>query len=111
MAVVLVLLALLLAFLGYQIYRAQKGEGGASNQAGSKDMVWIQSIYGWGDADGQQLIRPNTVAVDADGLIWTNSTQPCRGRVQSGRYVRPHSREPAVQARFWRRRVTETTCR
>ena len=73
MAVVLVLLALLLAYLGYQVYRAQKGEGGAANQAGSKEMVWIQSIYGWGDADGQQLIRPNTVAVDADGLIWTNS--------------------------------------
>ncbi len=73
MSVVLVLLALLLAYLAYQIYQAQQGEGGATNGANSNGMVWVRSIYGWGDSTGQQLIRPNTVAVSADGLIWTNS--------------------------------------
>jgi len=72
LAVVLALLALLLAFFGYRVYTAQQGRGGAS-QAQTEGMVWLRSIYGWGDTQDEQLIAPHTVAVGPDGLIWTNS--------------------------------------
>ncbi len=73
LAIILVLLASLLAYVGYGVYRAQQQQGGATDVSEASGMVWVRSIYGWGDAADRRLVAPNTVAVGPDGLIWTNS--------------------------------------
>ena len=104
MAVVLVLLALLLAYLGYQVYRAQQGEGGARGGSGSKGMVWVESIYGWGDDRGPATHRAEHRRHRCGRPDLDELEQPCCGRVQSRRHVRPHSPGSALAASFRHRR-------
>jgi len=73
--ILLIILLLLLAGVGYTLWKNAALTGGV-NKAGKStgsEMVWVSSIYGWGDAADQQLVAPNAVSVGPDGTIWSNS--------------------------------------
>jgi outer membrane protein assembly factor BamB len=76
----LVVLTLMLAGLGYFIVRVVTPAGAPT---AAKDLPqgleWVRSIYGYGQAEGQQFKRPVDVAIGPDGSIW--ATDPQRNRV------------------------------
>jgi hypothetical protein len=80
LSVILVLLFLLLAGLGFFIVKvvqpAGLPQGASSTPAG---LEWIRSIYGYGTLFAQQFFRPINAAVGPDGAIY--GTDPQRGRV------------------------------
>jgi len=73
LAIVLGVLVLLLAGIGYAIFTLSAGQGAGIVKGGPNEMQWVRSIYGWGTTADTQLIAPTSVAVSGDGTIWTNS--------------------------------------
>jgi hypothetical protein len=75
LAVILVILLLLLVGVGYVVWNSSRTAGAAAvaNKNTGGKMTWVRSIYGWGNAQDQQLIAPNAVAFSPDGTIWSNS--------------------------------------
>lgn len=101
LGIVLVLLILLLVGVSYVLYRsyALTGAPQQANANGVKGMVWVRSIYGWGGAQSQQLVAPNTVAVSPDGTIWSNSdNHTAVAFTTQGKFVRQLSSNPATQS-------------
>lgn len=50
-----------------------------SNEVADKEeangLIWVKSIYGWGDAVDQRLYLPRRLTIDANGTIWTTDSQ------------------------------------
>lgn len=73
LVVILAILILLLLGVGYALLTLSGGKGGAVKQSDTDKMVWVRSIYGWGNTQDKKLVTPNSVAVGPDGMLWTNS--------------------------------------
>jgi len=73
LSVILAILILLLLGVGYALLTLSNGKGGAVKRSGVNDMVWVRSIYGWGNTEDKKLVTPNSVAIGPDGMLWTNS--------------------------------------
>jgi len=69
MVVILVFLFLMLCSGSYLLFKlvAPAGDIATTEEAGG--IEWVRSIYGWGPAPEQQLVRPAAVAVTGDGDI------------------------------------------
>ncbi|MHB1135626.1 MAG: 6-bladed beta-propeller [Coriobacteriia bacterium] len=77
-AIVIIVVLLLLAASALLFWVAKPvGTIARGEQAGG--LEWVQSIYGWGETEGEQLLTPNDVAIGPDGTIWV--TDQARGRV------------------------------
>ncbi len=72
LSLILVVLAFLLAGVGYYLYTIVNPVGGPGGDDGAGDdgLVWVRSIYGWGDDEANQLVRPTDTAIGPDGTIW-----------------------------------------
>lgn len=82
MMLILAVLILLLIGVSFFLVRLVLPSGKiASNPKDAGGLEWVRSIYGWGKAQSQQLIAPGSVAVAADGTIWT--TNAANGTVVS----------------------------
>lgn len=79
LGVVLVLLLLILAGVGYFFVRILVPAGLPTRPAADSEMTWVRSIYGYGPSASEQLLGPSAVAVAPDGTIY--ATDPQRGRV------------------------------
>ncbi|MBN2405468.1 MAG: NHL repeat-containing protein [Coriobacteriia bacterium] len=67
---VLVVLAILLAATTYFLTSIITPVGKVAEPQETNELVWVRSIYGYGDALDQQLQNPNDVAIAPDGTIW-----------------------------------------
>lgn len=72
LSIALVILAFLLAGVGYLLVTILRPIGGptAEDDSAADGLIWIRSIYGWGDDASNQLVRPNDTAIGPDGTIW-----------------------------------------
>lgn len=62
------------AAYGLMVVTAPKGGPAQPNPIiPSTEMVWVRSIYGWGNTRDTHLMAPNSVAIGPDGVIWANS--------------------------------------
>ncbi len=74
LALVLALLVLLLGAGAYYVWRVSQPVG-APQAAEDDGMVWVRSIYGWGEQPTELLVSPTDAAVAPDGTIWTISSK------------------------------------
>ncbi len=76
MALVLVILALLLAFSTFLLFRLLVPPGGPSEDARDAGITWVRSIYGLSNLPEDQFRRTQAAVPGPDGTIWiTDSVQ------------------------------------
>lgn len=79
LSAILVVLMLLLAALGYFVYRLVEPAGGPQSAVREDGLEWVRSIYGYGPTADEQFLGPTDAAFGPDGRIW--GTDPKRARV------------------------------
>ncbi len=79
LGVVLALLLVILAGVGYFFVRILVPAGLPARPEANTEMTWVRSIYGYGPSAAEQLLGPSAAAVAPDGTIY--ATDPQRGRV------------------------------
>lgn len=77
--VVLIILILLLSASTVFLVSLVKPIGKVADAKSTGGMVWVRSIYGYGDSHNEQIQDPNDVAVAGDGTIW--ATDQTRARI------------------------------
>jgi hypothetical protein len=70
---VLVLLVLLLAGSVFAVFYFSRGTGAPASAQAKDGLIWVRSIYGWGNTQNTSLKSPSDAAFAPDGSVWTIS--------------------------------------
>lgn len=73
-AIILILLLSLCAVAALLLRMAQPTPGAVADTEEAGGIEWVSSIYGWGAAEDQLLIRPKKVEVGEGGVIYVTDT-------------------------------------
>ena len=79
MIAIIVVIVLLLLSASALLFWVAKPVGTVARGEEAGGIEWVQSIYGWGEVESEQLLTPNDVAIAPDGTIWV--TDQARARV------------------------------
>lgn len=79
MGYALAIIIFLLLIVSTVIFWMSKPVGRIANSDEARGLVWVRSIYGWGEAETDQLMTPNDVAIAPNGTIWV--TDQARARI------------------------------
>jgi len=70
--IIIIILLLGLAAITVLLLNLVAPRDGVASSDETNGIEWVKSIYGWGSTADTQLLAPQEVNIDADGIIWVS---------------------------------------